>query len=204
MRAAWGWWMERRVEHEPTRFLPPRGSARDPLRKGSSAPQLRLTIGGFFRREPAHFRDFTARPHENAPSSRERSNNAPRRGPTPRLGHGEKKKTGGGTPGAGGVATDAADSTAWAEELTALQAIYEEDFAFDEREQRQYRIRVSPSSPSGDSSKAAVPWCSTSSGYPRRPPGIKLDADESRGVPNLANLESHLTTLAASSPRRAR
>ena len=36
-----------------------------------------------------------------------------------------------------------------------------------------------------------------SSGYPRRPPGIKLDADETRGVPNLANLESHLTTLAA-------
>ena len=108
-----------------------------------------------------------------------------------------KKKTGGGTPGGGGVATDAADSTAWAEELTALQAIYEEDFAFDEREQRQYRIRVSPSSPSGDSSKVAVLVVQHSSGYPRRPPGIKLDADESRGVPNLANLESHLTTLAA-------
>ena len=108
-----------------------------------------------------------------------------------------KKKTGGGTPGGGGVATDAADSTAWAEELTALQAIYEEDFAFDEREQRQYRIRVSPSSPSGDSSKVAVLVVQHSSGYPRRPPGIKLDADETRGVPNLANLESHLTTLAA-------
>ena len=108
-----------------------------------------------------------------------------------------KKKTGGGSPGGGGVATDSADSTAWAEELTALQAIYEEDFAFDEREQRQYRIRVSPSSPSGDSSKVAVLVVQHSSGYPRRPPGIKLDADESRGVPNLANLESHLTTLAA-------
>ena len=108
-----------------------------------------------------------------------------------------KKKTGGGTPGGGGVATDAADSTAWAEELTALQAIYEEDFAFDEREQRQYRIRVSPSSPSGDSSKVAVLVVQHSSGYPKRPPGMKLDAEESRGVPNLADLESGLTTLAA-------
>ena len=108
-----------------------------------------------------------------------------------------KKKTGGGATGGGGVAADAAESSAWAEELTALQAIYEEDFAFDEREQRQYRIRVSPSGPSGDSSKVAVLVVQHSSGYPKRPPGMKLDAEESRGVPNLADLESGLTTLAA-------
>ena len=49
----------------------------------------------------------------------------------------KKKKAG------GGATPDATEWSQWEEELTALQAIYEDDFSFDEREHRQYRIVVS-------------------------------------------------------------
>ena len=61
----------------------------------------------------------------------------------------KKKKAGGGAP------PDVTGWSQWEEELTALQAIYEDDFSFDERERKQYRIRVSHAA-SGDGA-ARVP-----------------------------------------------
>ena len=48
------------------------------------------------------------------------------------------------------------DSSAWEEECLAISAIYEDEFSFDEREHRQYRIRVSPSSTAAVADKMAV------------------------------------------------
>ena len=63
------------------------------------------------------------------------------------------------------------DSSAWEEECLAISAIYEDEFSFDEREHRQYRIRVSPSSTAAVADKMAVLVVSYVPGYPRRPPG---------------------------------
>ena len=72
------------------------------------------------------------------------------------------------------------------EELTALQAIYEDEFSFDEREHRQFRIRVSPPSLDDDKDDQIPPVVAVMvvqyvAGYPKKPPGVKLDLDESRG-----------------------
>jgi translation initiation factor 2-alpha kinase 4 len=108
----------------------------------------------------------------------------------------KKKKAG------GGATPDAAEWSQWEEELTALQAIYEDDFSFDEREHRQYRIVVSSDGASrgasGDS-RVAVLVVRHAPGYPRRPPGVKLDFEESRGLPRerLEVLETTLSVQAA-------
>ena len=108
----------------------------------------------------------------------------------------KKKKAG------GGATSDASEWSQWEEELTALQAIYEDDFSFDERERKQYRIRVSHAA-SGDGAggddPVAVLVVRHAPGYPRRPPGVKLDAEESRGFPRdrLEALETALETQAA-------
>ena len=108
----------------------------------------------------------------------------------------KKKKTG------GCAKPDATEWSQWEEELTALQAIYEDDFSFDERERKQYRIRVSHAG-SGDEADGddpvAVLVVRHAPGYPRRPPGVKLDAEESRGFPRdrLEALETALETQAA-------
>lgn len=93
---------------------------------------------------------------------------------------------------------------AWADELLALQAIYEENFSFDEREHRQFRINVSPPSTGSDdtvtssTSPVAVMVIQYTPGYPKKPPGVKLDAEESRGVSAemLSALEKDLVVQA--------
>ena len=120
---------------------------------------------------------------------------------------GNKKKRGGapspghGTPGGGAVASLPAIVE---EELTALQAIYEDEFSFDEREHRQFRIRVSPPSLDDDKDDQIPPVVAVMvvqyvAGYPKKPPGVKLDRDESRGVkPDvLQQLEAQLRRQAA-------
>ena len=107
---------------------------------------------------------------------------------------GKKKKAG------GGATPDAAEWSQWEEELTALQAIYEDDFSFDEREHRQYRIRVSSDGAAdGAQGCLAVLVVGYVPGYPKKPPGVKLDAEESRGLPRdqLEALEKELSTQAA-------
>ena len=108
----------------------------------------------------------------------------------------KKKKAG------GGAAPDATGWSQWEEELTALQAIYEDDFSFDERERKQYRIRVSLAASgewTGGDDPVAVLVVRHAPGYPRRPPGVKLDAEESRGFPRdrLEAFETALETQAA-------
>ncbi|ACO63607.1 predicted protein [Micromonas commoda] len=120
---------------------------------------------------------------------------------------GNKKKRGGapspghGTPGGGAVASLPAIVE---EELTALQAIYEDEFSFDEREHRQFRIRVSPPSLDDDKDDQIPPVVAVIvvqyvAGYPKKPPGVKLDRDESRGVKPLVleQLEAQLRRQAA-------
>ena len=113
-----------------------------------------------------------------------------------RAGMAKKKKAG------GGATPDATEWSQWEEELTALQAIYEDDFSFDERERKQYRIRVSHAG-FGDGADGddpvAVLVVRHAPGYPRRPPGVKLDAEESQGFPRdrLEALETALETQAA-------
>ena len=80
----------------------------------------------------------------------------------------KKKKVG------GGADPDATGWSQWEEELTALQAIYEDDFSFDERERKQYRIRVSLAASgewTGGDDPVAVLVVRHAPGYPRRPPG---------------------------------
>ena len=89
------------------------------------------------------------------------------------------------------------DSSAWEEECLAISAIYEDEFSFDEREHRQYRIRVSPSSTAAVADKMAVLVVSYVPGYPRRPPGVRLDAEESMGVADLEDLEGELREKAS-------
>lgn len=108
----------------------------------------------------------------------------------------KKKKAGGGAP------PDVTGWSQWEEELTALQAIYEDDFSFDERERKQYRIRVSLAASgdwTGGDDPVAVLVVRHAPGYPRRPPGVKLDAEESRGFPRdrLEAFETALETQAA-------
>ena len=121
---------------------------------------------------------------------------------------GNKKKKGvapspgQGTPG--GASAVASLPPVVEEELTALQAIYEEEFSFDEREHRQFRIRVSPPSVDDDADDQIPPVVAVLvvqyvAGYPKKPPGVTLDREESRGVnPEvLERLEAQLRRQAA-------
>ena len=121
---------------------------------------------------------------------------------------GNKKKKGvapspgQGTPG--GASAVASLPPVVEEELTALQAIYEEEFSFDEREHRQFRIRVSPPSVDDDTDDQIPPVVAVLvvqyvAGYPKKPPGVTLDREESRGVnPEvLERLEAQLRRQAA-------
>jgi len=111
-----------------------------------------------------------------------------------------RKKKGGGD----GAPNPASADAEWEDELTALQAIYEDDFAFDERERRQFRIVVTPPSDASPPSSPAraspasllattTTTCEKSAvravmvvkhahGYPRKPPVVSLDAEESVGI----------------------
>ena len=97
---------------------------------------------------------------------------------------GNKKKKGvapspgQGTPG--GASAVASLPPVVEEELTALQAIYEEEFSFDEREHRQFRIRVSPPSVDDDTDDQIPPVVAVLvvqyvAGYPKKPPGVTLE-----------------------------
>lgn len=120
-----------------------------------------------------------------------------------------KKKKGGGGGGDGNSQQrthqqQAEEVPAWADELLALKAIYEENFSFDEREHRQFRINISPPSTGSDdtvtssTSPVAVMVIQYTPGYPKKPPGVKLDAEESQGVPAemLSALERDLVRQA--------
>ena len=122
------------------------------------------------------------------------------------MGNNKKKgvapSPGQGTPG--GASAVASLPPVVEEELTALQAIYEEEFSFDEREHRQFRIRVSPPSVDNDADDQIPPVVAVLvvqyvAGYPKKPPGVTLDREESRGVnPEvLERLEAQLRRQAA-------
>jgi hypothetical protein len=82
----------------------------------------------------------------------------------------------GGGAGTGGAAGSLL-STEMEGELTALQAIFEDDFAYDEKEHRQFRIRVAaPQS----STMVAVMVVQYVHGYPRKPCVVTLDVEDAR------------------------
>ena len=81
MSAAWGWWMKRRVEQQPTRVPPSRGAR--PAREFD----IRAVGAAFDFLPPAR----PARSKKRHPGEKEAT--TPRaRGPAPRLGHGEKEE----------------------------------------------------------------------------------------------------------------